>query len=97
MQASYVYIILCSDNTFYTGVTSDIDKRFIEHQEGKHFESYTYKRRPVKLVFYTTFTDINQAISFEKKIKKWSKAKKLALIENRNEDLPNLAKKHFNK
>lgn len=97
MQVSYVYILLCSDNTFYTGVTSDIDKRFMEHQQGKYFESYTYKRRPLKLVFYTSFTDINQAISFEKKIKKWSKAKKLALMENRYEDLPNLAKKQFNK
>lgn len=97
MLISYVYILHCSDKTFYTGATSDVYKRFKEHQEGKYFEFYTCKRRPVKLLFYNSFTDINQAISFEKRIKKWSKAKKQALIEGRYEDLPNLAKKKFNK
>lgn len=97
MQTSYVYILHCSDDTYYTGVTENVYKRFDEHQDGKYFGSYTYKRRPVSLVYYSQFTDIEQAISFEKKIKKWSKAKKSALIEGRFEDLPNLAKKKFNK
>ena len=92
---SYVYILLCSDGTYYTGVTSDVYKRFDEHQDGKHFGSYTYSRRPLQLVFFHQFTDISNAIEFEKKIKKWSKAKKLALIEDRYQDLPNLAKKKF--
>ncbi|WP_312322425.1 GIY-YIG nuclease family protein [Soonwooa sp.] len=95
MQNSYVYILLCSDNTFYIGVTSDVHQRLIEHQEGKHFGSYTYTRRPLILVYYCDFTDINLAISFEKKIKKWSQAKKQALIDGRFEDLPNLAKKNL--
>ena len=50
-------------------------------------------RRPLKLVYFCNFMDIEQAINFEKKIKKWSQAKKKALIEGRFEDLPNLAKK----
>ena len=95
MQTSFVYILLCSDNTYYTGVTENVYKRFDEHQDGKYFGSYTSTRRPVQLVYYCAFTDISQAIVFEKKIKKWSQAKKTALIEGRFEDLPNLAKKSF--
>ena len=95
MQISWVYILQCSDNTFYVGVTSNLEKRMEEHSSGKHTESYTYKRRPVELVYFTTFTDINIAIEFEKKIKKWSQQKKIALIEGRYENLPNLSKKNF--
>ncbi len=97
MKTSFVYILLCADNTYYTGVTENVYKRFDEHQEGKYFGSYTYIRRPVQLVYFCMFTDIEQAIIFEKKIKKWSQAKKQALIEGRYEDLPNLAKKNFKK
>ncbi|OPC66430.1 GIY-YIG nuclease family protein [Elizabethkingia miricola] len=95
MKTSYVYILLCSDKTYYTGVTEDVFRRFNEHQDGKYFGSYTYNRRPVVLVYYVIFTDIKEAILFEKKIKKWSKAKKEALINGQYEDLPNLAKKKF--
>jgi putative endonuclease len=95
MQLSYVYILKCSDGTYYTGVTSNLTKRLEEHESGKHKDSYPCKRRPVELVFYAEFTDINLAIVKEKQIKKWSKAKKEALIEDRFDDLPNLAKKKF--
>jgi putative endonuclease len=95
MQLSYLYIVKCSDGTYYTGVTSNLSKRLEEHESGKYKDSYTYKRRPVELVFYAEFTDINLAIVKEKQIKKWSKAKKEALIEDRFDDLPNLAKKKF--
>lgn len=95
MKLSYVYILKCSDNTYYTGVTSNIDKRILEHQSGFHKESYTYIRRPVQLVYYAEFTSIELAIEKEKQIKKWSKAKKEALINNEFEKLPNLAKKKF--
>ncbi|OPB88932.1 GIY-YIG nuclease family protein [Elizabethkingia ursingii] len=95
MKTSFVYILLCSDNTHYTGVTEDVFRRFDEHQDGKYFGSYTYNRRPVVLVYYVIFSDIKEAILFEKKIKKWSKAKKEALINGQYEDLPNLAKKKF--
>ena len=95
MKLSYIYILLCSDQTYYTGVTSNLEKRIEEHICGKHFDSYTYHRRPVQLVYYTSFTSISIAIEYEKKIKKWSKAKKQALIEGRYDDLPNLSKKKF--
>ena len=91
-----VYILLCSDETFYTGITSNLVKRLNEHQSGKHFGSYTFFRRPVELKFYAEFTEVERAIAMEKQIKKWSKAKKQALIDGNYKDLPNLAKKKFN-
>ncbi len=97
MKTYYVYIIECSDNTYYTGMTSNIVRRFEEHQSGKNRDAYTFKRRPLKLVFYTSFSDVNMAIDAEKQIKKWSKAKKRALIEGEYDQLINLAKKKFNK
>ncbi|WP_179018558.1 GIY-YIG nuclease family protein [Winogradskyella forsetii] len=95
MKPFYVYILKCSDASYYTGVTSNLTKRFSEHQIGKHKDSYTYKRRPLELVFYAKFTDINLAIESEKQIKKWSRAKKEALINGDFDKLPNLAKKRF--
>ncbi|TXE08986.1 GIY-YIG nuclease family protein [Gelidibacter salicanalis] len=95
MKFYYVYILKCSDETYYTGFTSNLEQRFMEHQSGKYKESYTYNRRPLLLEFYQEFVDPNQAIMIEKQIKKWSKAKKEALINNEFEKLPNLAKKKF--
>jgi len=97
MKQSYVYILKCADGTYYTGVTSNLTKRFYEHNAGIHPDSYTFNRRPLKLVFYCEFTDINLAIEKEKQIKKWSKAKKEALINGDYDALVNLAKKRFKK
>jgi len=97
MKQSYVYILHCSDDTYYTGVTSNLTSRLYEHKSGFHPDSYTFKRRPLKLVFYCEFTDINLAIEKEKQIKKWSKAKKEALINGDYDVLVNLAKKKFKK
>lgn len=91
----FVYLLRCSDNTYYTGVTNDVHSRLTEHQSGEDPNSYTYKRRPVQLVFFTEFSDINSAIEKEKQIKKWSKVKKEALINERFELLPELSKKKF--
>lgn len=95
MKLSYVYILKCADDTYYTGVTSNLERRIIEHQTGKYQNSYTSTRRPLELVFYCEFTDINIAIEKEKQIKKWSQAKKEALISGNYDALPNLAKKKF--
>ncbi len=97
MKEYYVYILKCIDDSYYTGVTNDIERRLIEHQEGKNKSSYTYNKRPVELVFYASFSNIEMAIEVEKQIKKWSRAKKQALIEGRFDDLVNLAKKKFDK
>ncbi len=88
MQFEYfVYILICADNTFYAGVTNNVYRRFEEHFLGKSIKAYTYTRRPVELKYVEAFTDIRQAISREKQIKKWSQKKKLAIIEERYEDL----------
>ena len=62
-------------------MTNDISRRYEEHQNGLNKACFTYKRRPVELVFHQEFNDVEQAIYFEKKIKKWSGKKKLALGE----------------
>lgn len=95
MKTYYVYILECSDSTYYTGVTNDIERRLLEHVNGVSPESYTAKRRPLKLVWYTDTNDINFAIEKEKQIKKWSKAKKLALINSDWEKLIVFSKKNF--
>ena len=95
MKLSFVYILECSDGTYNTGITSNLEKRVFEHKIGTHQNSYTFSRRPLKLVFYCEFTDINMAIEKEKQIKKWSKVKKEALIKGDYLVLPNLAKKKF--
>jgi len=81
MKSYYTYILECSDNSFYTGITSNLEKRIQEHQEGKTFDGYTHSKRPVKLVWYVTCTDPNDAIRIEKQIKGWSRIKKQALIK----------------
>ena len=78
----YVYIVKCHDGTYYTGVTNDLEKRIIQHNDGINKDAYTYLRRPVKLVFYELFTDYNLAIEWETRIKKWSVKKKEALINS---------------
>ncbi|NGX83460.1 GIY-YIG nuclease family protein [Aequorivita sp. KMM 9714] len=79
MKSYYIYILECSDGLLYTGLTNNISRRFDEHQLGRNKSCFTYKRRPLELIFYQEFNDIEQAIYFEKKIKKWSAQKKRAL------------------
>src|SRR5690606_17861767 len=81
MNFYFVYILKCSDGLFYTGITDDISRRYAEHQNGLNKSAFTYRRRPVQLVFQQEFNDVLQAIHFEKKVKKWSAQKKLALIK----------------
>lgn len=79
MKTYFVYILKCSDDLLYTGVTNNVERRFLEHEKGLNKNCFTFKRRPLKLIFSQVFNDVEQAIYFEKKIKKWSSKKKLAL------------------
>ena len=79
MKTYYVYILKCSDGLTYTGITNNISRRFEEHQNGLNKTCFTYKRRPLELIFQQEFNNVEQAIYFEKKIKKWSVKKKFAL------------------
>ena len=87
----------CSDNSYYTGVTSNLHQRIFQHESAFYPDCYTANKRPLQLVFYAEFTDIDIAFEKEKQIKKWSRLKKEALINGNYEDLPNLANKHFDK
>ena len=80
-------MLLCSDKTYQVGVTNNLEIRFEQHQEGINPQCYTFSRRPLEL----------NAIAFEKKIKKWSKQKKEALITKNYDLLPKLSKKQFKK
>jgi len=79
MKMYYVYILKCSDGLTYTGINNNISRRFLEHQKGLNKNCFAYNRRPLKLIFSQEFNDVEQAIYFEKKIKKWSGKKKIAL------------------
>ena len=91
----YVYILKCKDNSYYTGVTNDLEYRLQQHKEGLVTTCYTFHRRPLELVYYIGFQNNLAAISFEKKIKKWSKSKKEALIAGKFEELTSLSRKSF--
>ena len=95
MQQSYVYILKCSDSSYYTGVISNLEQRIFQHNTAFFPDCYTANKRPLLLVFYAAFTDITLAIEKEKQIKKWSRLKKEALINGDYESLPNLARKNF--
>jgi putative endonuclease len=94
MKQYFVYILLCNDNSYYTGVTNDLERRLHEHDNGINPECYTCKRRPVKLVFNERFTDITQAIAFEKQVKGWGRKKKEAIINGNWDTLPELSKRN---
>jgi len=79
---AWLYILLCADNSYYTGTTrTELEMRVGQHQAG-HFDGYTASRRPLRLVYSEYFDRIVDAIAAERKIKGWSRAKKEALIAN---------------
>jgi len=93
----YIYLLKCSDNSYYIGVTNNLERRLLEHNEGININCYTFSRRPIKLVFSELFDNAKKAIAFEKKIKGWSRKKKEALTNNDWHLLPELSKSFANK
>ena len=94
MDKYTVYILECSDGSYYVGVTNDIERRLYEHNNDENSKAYTFSRRPVRAVFEEHFHDINQAIDFEKQIKGWRRKKKEALIKGEWERLPELSQRY---
>lgn len=78
----FVYIIQCNDQTLYTGITTDLDRRINEHNNSKLGAKYTKVRRPVNLVYSKEFIDRSEASKEESKIKKLSRQEKLDLLKN---------------
>ncbi len=92
---AWTYILWCADGSFYVGSTTDPEVRFAQHQNGEG-AAYTRprRRRPVRLVWSAEFARIEDAFAFEKQVQNWSRAKRIALIEGRLDDLPALARGH---
>ncbi len=76
---NYVYMLRCRDGSYYTGWTTDVDRRFALHSEGKGAK-YTRSRRPLELVYVETFDTEREARMREAAIKKLSREEKIALI-----------------
>lgn len=78
----YLYIVECADKTLYTGITTDLKRRLIEHNDTKLGAKYTSSRRPVKLVYSRKFKNRSAASKKEALIKKLKRIQKLDLIKN---------------
>ena len=74
-----VYVVRCSDGTLYVGHTEDPESRVKAHNDGRG-ASYTFKRRPVRLVYFEAYQSEVEAVERERQLKRWSPAKKEALI-----------------
>ena len=94
MRRGYTYILECSDGSYYTGSTVNLELRIKQHQAGEGAK-HTKARLPVKLLYSEGYDRIDIAFYREKQIQRWSHKKKRALIEGRLTDLPALAKKVF--
>ncbi len=90
----WAYILRCSDGSYYTGHTDELEARVGAHQSGL-IEGYTQKRRPVELVWSQEFAERDEAFRVERQIKGWSRAKKEALIRGDWEGVGYLARKLF--
>lgn len=78
-MAFYCYILRCSDGSFYTGHTDNLEHRIAQHQSGE-LPCYTHTRRPVTLAWSQDFPSRQEALAAEHQIKGWSRTKKQALI-----------------
>jgi len=78
----FVYILKCADDSLYTGYTTDVERRVIEHngESKKLGAKYTQARRPVEVVFSKAFKTRSAATKYEAKVKKLSREEKLELI-----------------
>ena len=92
----FMYILECSDKSYYVGSTWSIEKRLSEHQTGEG-SNYTKTHLPVQLIYYEEYDRVEDAFHRERQLHGWSRKKKEALIEGKYEKLPELAKKIFRK
>ena len=92
MAKAWVYILQCADGSYYTGHTTNLELRLAEHQAGEGSD-WTKQRLPVELVFSQEMPNKDQAFLAEQQIKKWSRAKKEALITENWDLVRWLAKK----
>ncbi len=89
----WMYILKCSDGSYYTGSTNNLKLRIQQHQKGEG-ANYTKKRLPITLIYFEEFQRIDEAFYREKQIQGWSRKKKEALINGFHEKLPELSKNY---
>ncbi|THF56222.1 GIY-YIG nuclease family protein [Pseudothauera rhizosphaerae] len=90
MKPFFVYLLRCSDGSYYCGQTDDLENRMLQHERSS--VGYIATRKPVTLVWKGEFEGREDAIAFERQIKGWSRAKKEALIAGNWERVSELAK-----
>lgn len=88
---AYIYLLECSNGSYYTGSTTDLIKRIKEHNSGIG-ANYTRKHAPIELVYFEEFPTIEMAFQKEKQIQNWSNSKKKALIKGDWEELRRLSR-----
>ena len=79
----FLYILECADNTLYTGITVDLERRVNEHNFSKLGAKYTAVRRPVKLVYFKKYKNRSLASKAESKLKKLSREEKVKLVNEK--------------
>ncbi len=87
----FVYILHCSDDSYYLGYTTNLEKRIKEHNQGGGGHN-TRIKRPVELMYHEEFDNKYEALKRESQLKRWSRAKKQALIEGNIDELKRLSK-----
>ena len=80
----YVYILECSDKTFYTGVTNNLERRLLEHNQTKLGSKYTRARRPNIIVYFQKYKNRSLAQKEEYRIKLLKRSEKLLIINKKN-------------
>ena len=90
----WMYILHCSDGSYYVGSTTDLELRVAEHRAGQGGR-WTSHRLPLELVYSAEFVSLEEAARAEQQVKHWRRAKKEALIRGDYELLVMLAKKRF--
>ena len=91
MRAHYLYILQCADGSYYVGSTEQLDERIKAHNDGRG-PKHTARRRPVRLVYSEAHEDESTAMERERQIKRWSRAKKRALVQGDISRLKRLSK-----
>ena len=86
-----MYILLCSDDSYYTGSTNDLELRLKQHQAGEG-ANYTKSRLPVQLVYFEEYNRVDKAFYREKQVQRWSRKKKEALIAGSEAELKEAAR-----
>ena len=90
LMKGYMYILECSDGSYYTGSTNNLELRLAQHQNGEG-ANHTKKYLPVKLIYYEEYSRIDTAFYREKQVQGWSRKKKEALVKGFEDVLKKVA------